>query len=141
MENLSPSASTLVPPLSTENEMRVTDLLKAVNVSYGYIEFDKSGTILFANEIFLGWMGYRADELLGKHHRVFMNAGEANSADYIQFWNELSQGASRKGEFSRVNGTGQEVWLLGSYTPILNDQGQVVKVIKLASNITSVRKR
>ncbi len=121
---------------SQEANIQVEGLLKAVNASYAYIEFDKKGNILFANPTFLHWMGYEADEITGKHHRIFLDAKQAKSPDYAQFWAALNNGEFQKGEFKRFTKSGAELWLAGNYTPITNPKGQVTKVIKLASNIT-----
>jgi methyl-accepting chemotaxis protein len=117
-------------------DIQVEGLLKAVNASYAYIEFDKKGNILFANHTFLQWMGYEAAEIMGKHHRIFVDAKQAKSPEYTQFWADLNKGEFQKGEFKRFTKSGAEVWLAGNYTPITNAKGQVTKVIKLASNIT-----
>ncbi|MBD0259549.1 MAG: PAS domain-containing protein, partial [Cytophagales bacterium] len=120
-------------------DIEVEGLLKAVNASYAYIEFDKKGNILFANHTFLHWMGYEAAEITGKHHRIFLDAKQAKSPEYAQFWAALNNGEFQKGEFKRLTKTGDEVWLAGNYTPITNAKGQVTKVIKLASNITRAK--
>jgi methyl-accepting chemotaxis protein len=117
-------------------DIKVEGLFKAVNASYAYIEFDKKGNILFANDTFLHWMGYEAAEIEGKHHRIFVDAKQAKSPEYAQFWADLNKGAFQKGEFKRFTKSGAAVWLAGNYTPITNAKGQVTKVIKLASNIT-----
>jgi len=120
-------------------DIKVEGLLKAVNASYAYIEFDKKGNILFANDTFLHWMGYEAAEIEGKHHRIFLDARQAKSPAYAQFWADLNKGAFQQGEFKRFTKSGAEVWLAGNYTPITNAKGQVTKVIKLASNITQAK--
>ncbi len=120
-------------------DIQVEGLLKAVNASYAYIEFDKKGNILYANPTFLHWMGYEADEIKGKHHRLFLDAKQAKSPEYVQFWASLNNGEFQKGEFKRFTKSGAEVWLAGNYTPIANAKGQVTKVIKLASNITQAK--
>ncbi|HEX8529890.1 MAG TPA: PAS domain-containing protein, partial [Cytophagales bacterium] len=120
-------------------DIQVEGLLKAVNASYAYIEFDKKGNILFANPTFLHWMGYEAAEITGKHHRIFVDAKQAKSPAYAQFWAALNSGEFQKGEFKRLTKSGDEVWLAGNYTPISNAKGQVTKIIKLASNITQVK--
>ncbi len=44
----------------------------AINKSQAVIEFDMAGNILNANENFLDLMGYRLDEVQGKHHSIFV---------------------------------------------------------------------
>ena len=58
-------------------------VLAAMNKSLAIIEFDPAGNILTANENFLHAMGYEAKELAGQHHRMFVDADYARSAEYL----------------------------------------------------------
>lgn len=110
--------------------------LAAISRSMAMIEFAPDGTILDANERFCQAMGYSADELRGKHHRLFCDPVYAKSAEYQQLWRELAQGKAISGTFERVDKAGREVWLEASYMPVLNEQQQVSSVIKVASDIS-----
>jgi methyl-accepting chemotaxis protein len=46
-------------------------LLDAFGRSNAVIEFAPDGTILAANENFCRTLGYRAEQIVGKHHRMF----------------------------------------------------------------------
>ncbi|MCE7761066.1 PAS domain S-box protein [Pseudomonas putida] len=110
--------------------------LAAISRSMAMIEFAPDGTILDANERFCQAMGYSADELRGKHHRLFCEPGYAKSAEYQQLWRELGQGKAISGTFERLDKTGREVWLEASYMPVLDEQRQVTSVIKVAADIS-----
>ncbi len=110
--------------------------LAAISRSMAMIEFTPDGTILDANERFCQAMGYSADELRGKHHRLFCEPEYAKSAEYQQLWRELGQGKAISGTFERVDKVGREVWLEASYMPVVDDQRQVTSVIKVASDIS-----
>lgn len=110
--------------------------LDAINQAFAFIEFDTQGNILSANDIFLDTLGYKFSEIKGKHHSMFLEATYARSNEYKKFWNDLRRGESQSGEFSRVAKNGEVVWLLASYTPVTDEDGKAVKVIKLATNIT-----
>ena len=45
-------------------------ILQALDLSMAVIEFTPQGDILNANENFLKCMGYKMEEIKGKHHRV-----------------------------------------------------------------------
>lgn len=60
------------------------------------------------------------------------------SADYQQHWQRLARGEYITGRFERVNRQGARVWLEASYNPILDNEGRVVKVVKIAQDITRV---
>lgn len=110
--------------------------LAAISRSMAMIEFTPDGTILDANERFCQAMGYSAEELRGKHHRLFCDPGYAKSAEYQQLWRELGQGKAISGTFERIDKAGREVWLEASYMPVLDEQRQVTSVIKVASDIS-----
>lgn len=110
--------------------------LQAINRSQAVIEFDPQGTILEANEIFLKLMGYGADEVKGKHHRIFLRAEDAGSPAYARFWDDLRRGAFQKAEFRRVTKYGNEVWIQATYSPIYSADGKLMKVVKFATDVT-----
>ncbi|MEM8924644.1 MAG: PAS domain-containing methyl-accepting chemotaxis protein [Actinomycetota bacterium] len=100
------------------------------------IEFSPDGTILDANDMFLGATGYAIDDIVGQHHRMFMPPGEADTVDYQQFWPSLAAGEFKKGEFRRVRRDGSELWLQGAYSPVFDAAGKVTRVTKSVSDIT-----
>lgn len=111
--------------------------MAAVSRSQAMIEFRPDGTIITANENFLTTMGYTLAEIEGKHHRIFVEPDEANSADYVQFWRNLNQGQYQSGEFKRRAKNGSSVWIQGAYNPIFDDKGNVTKVVKFAIDVTA----
>lgn len=112
-------------------------VVDALDKSQAMIEFDMDGTILSANDNFLSCMGYTLQEILGKHHSLFVDEAMRTSAEYQEFWSKLKRGEFHAGQFKRLGKGGREVWLQATYNPILHD-GQPVKVIKLAADVTAV---
>ena len=111
--------------------------LNAISRSQAVIAFDLTGHIIDANENFLALMGYAADEVIGQHHRIFVDPAYAASAEYENFWTMLRDGDFQTGEFRRVNRDGRCVWLQASYNPIFNASGQLKKIVKYATDITA----
>lgn len=110
--------------------------LNAIDRVLGVIEFTPEGTILEANENFLKAVGYRREEVVGQHHRMFMPPAIAASAEYAAFWKKIGSGQFDQGQYQRIGRDGREIWLEASYNPILDQQGQVIKVVKYATVIT-----
>ncbi|HBP46806.1 MULTISPECIES: PAS domain-containing methyl-accepting chemotaxis protein [unclassified Pseudomonas] len=110
--------------------------VQAISRSMAIIEFAPDGTILDANENFCRVVGYSADEIRGKHHRLFCEAAYVNSSEYNNFWRDLARGEPLSGTFSRLDKAGREVWLEASYMPIVGADQHVVRVIKVASDVT-----
>ncbi|WP_296307317.1 PAS domain S-box protein, partial [Pseudomonas sp.] len=123
--------------LLTDFQWQVT----ALNKSHGVITFDMQGVIIDANEHFLSAVGYRLDEIVGRHHRLFVELEVAVSPIYKAFWQTLGRGMHQAGEFRRLGKDGREIWLQASYNPIMDVSGRPIKVIKYATDITREKLR
>ncbi len=110
--------------------------LAALDKSQAVIEFSTDGTIITANDNFLGTLGYSLDEIKGKHHSMFVDAAYRNSGEYQQFWNNLKSGQFQAGEYKRIGKGGKEVWIQASYNPLIDERGRAYKVVKYATDIT-----
>ncbi len=111
--------------------------IAAIGRAQAVIEFAIDGTILKANENFLRLMDYRAEDVVGQHHRIFIEPGAAGSAEYAAFWDTLRSGAPHVGQYRRLAKGGRPVWIEASYNPILDHRGVVTKVVKFATDITT----
>lgn len=126
----------------TEQELErqnARGILDAINASYAYIEFDLGGHVLNANTNFLGVLGYQLEEIKGKHHRTFVEPSHAASMAYRQFWQDLNDGKAQSDVFKRITKSGQEVWIQAVYAPVKDEMDRVVKVIKIATDVTQSR--
>ncbi|MFS2316344.1 methyl-accepting chemotaxis protein [Maricaulis sp. D1M11] len=119
------------------SEDAAVNVMDALEKSQAVIEFKPDGTILRANANFLGAVGYSLNEIKGQHHSMFMGEGEADRDSYRQFWRDLAAGEFKSDEFRRFGKDGREIWIQASYNPVTNDQGDVYKVVKFATDITA----
>jgi methyl-accepting chemotaxis protein len=114
---------------------------EALARSQAIIEFNLDGTIVTANQNFLDAMGYRLDEIAGKHHSMFVEPELRDQAQYRQFWEALRRGEFQAGEFPRIAKGGRQVWIQASYNPLLNRSGKPFKIVKFAADITEQKLR
>jgi methyl-accepting chemotaxis protein len=123
----------------TKQKNMTTDLqgqVAAINKSQAVIEFNMDGSIITANPNFLNAMGYRLDEVQGKHHSMFVEPAYRTSSDYRAFWEKLNRGEFDAAQYKRIGKGGREIWIEASYNPILDTKGRPYKVVKFATDIT-----
>lgn len=128
----------------TDQKLKSADFagqIEAIGRTQAMIQFSMDGNILLANQLFLDAMGFRSEEIVGHHHRMFVKDEDARSAEYSEFWAALNRGEHRQGEFCRRKKDGSEIWLQATYTPILDLAGRPFKVVKYATDVTEEKIR
>jgi len=123
----------------TLQQRRSADLqgqLAAISKVQAIIEFELGGTIIQANDLFLNALGYTLDEIVGRHHSMFVLPDQRRTPAYAEFWRRLGEGRYDTGQYLRLGKDGREVWIEASYNPVLDPDGRPFKVVKYASDIT-----
>ncbi len=110
---------------------------EALDRTMAIVEFSPEGTVLEANDNFCRIVGYTGGELAGRHHRVLCEDALSRGPDDLDFWRRLANGEALSGRFRRRGKDGRTVWLEATYTPVADHEGRVVKVIKVATDITA----
>ena len=110
--------------------------LAAIEASHAIVVFDMDGTVREANPLFLGLMGYAADEVRGKPHAAFLPPGATETEEYRAFWQKLRAGQDQTAQFRRRAKDGREVWLQASYCPVTLVGNKPDRVVKIAQDIT-----
>jgi methyl-accepting chemotaxis protein len=123
----------------THSRRELRGQVEALHKAQAIIEFGLDGTILAANDNFLNTMGYQRNEVTGQHHRMFVDPSEHEGEEYKRFWQQLGSGEYSSGQYKRVAKGGREVWIQGSYSPILDRRGKPYKVVKHAIDVTAQR--
>ncbi|MCA8960768.1 MAG: methyl-accepting chemotaxis protein [Planctomycetes bacterium] len=115
----------------------ITAQKAAFNRSQATIEFDTDGKVLYANDIFLNAMGYRLDEIVGQHHRIFCPPELVTRPEYAQFWGALGRGIFQQAKYRRLRKDGSDIWIQATYNPIADAHGRVLKIVKYATDVTA----
>jgi len=113
--------------------------IEAINRSTAFISFNTDGFILDMNSIFLETMGYKSDEknnLIGRHHSIFVSYDYSKSDEYTKFWDNLRKGKFFDGIFERKKVDGSTVYLQASYNPVVDSKGNITEVVKIATDVT-----
>lgn len=111
-------------------------LISALNASTFVMEYDEKGNIISINDSYLGALGIKREDAIGHHHSENLVMTDDQKMTYEQFWSNLRRGQIQK-QTTRVNMHGKEFLFLETYTPIRNANGEVYKVLKVATDITS----
>ena len=128
----------------TESRLRNAEFeskVIAIGRAQAVIEFDLQGRVKAANNNFLNLLGYNADEIMGKHHRMFCDPAYTQSETYVTFWEKLARGDFDSGEYKRLRKDGREVWIQATYNPIFDMDGRLIKIVKFAIDVTEMKLR
>jgi PAS domain S-box-containing protein len=117
-------------------ETEISNRMDAINRSNAVIEFDLDGNIRFANDSFLNTLGYTQDEIVGKHHSLFIENDYKDSEGYKDFWNSLREGKFFRGEITRKKKDGTLIYLQATYNPIIGPDGKPYRIMKIATDVT-----
>lgn len=135
----SSEAAVLDAPVENAELNAMRGEIQAIRRSQAVIEFEVDGTIIDANDNFLQAMGYSHDEILGNHHRIFVDPQYAASVEYEQFWDVLRRGEFHSGTYERLGKYGKTIWIQASYNPVVDENGLVTKIVKYASGISELK--
>ena len=119
-----------------KNEQESRSRMNAINKSNAVIEFQVDGKIIQANDAFCELFGYSQEALLGRYHDIFVSEEQARSEAYQAFWQDLSKGKFVQSEFERIKKDGSVVWLQASYNPVMDTEGKIIRIMKIATDIT-----
>ncbi len=111
-------------------------LINSLKNNLATIEFTPEGIILNANKLFLEAVGFSLTDIQGQHHKMFCDNEYTRSSEYQEFWASLAKGETKSGTFLRINSQGNKLWLEATYFPVKDNEGNVLKVFKIASDVT-----
>ena len=105
----------------------------------GVIITDTEGYIEFFNPAFCKITGWGDNEVIGKKTNI-LKSGFHPKTFYEKLWETISSGNEWQGEFKNKKKTGEYYWELASISPIRNNFGNITHYVKIAENITYLKK-
>lgn len=122
--------------LKKESEM--TAILFAVNSSSLVAEFTENGRFSNVNDKMQLVLETSKDQIIGKHHSDFA-VTDKYSEEYKLFWKNIREGQIiNKIERYRLF-SGKEVWLEETFSSVIDNDGNIIKILNIASDITEKR--
>lgn len=111
-------------------------LMKTVNVEVPTVVFDTNRRIIFSNNSFAKSLGYSTQELFGMNHANLCFSTYTENEQYQIFWNTLLSGNQFQEQILRKAKDGSKVFFEAIYSPIKDDNGNVISIVKIAFDIT-----
>lgn len=120
---------------SARKSAEMESLINALHSSSYVIEYDLNGNIISVNQAYLALTGQAESDIVGTHHSDNLEMTEEQKHTYQRFWQDLRNGVIKK-ETNRVNIGGKTFTFIETYSPIVDENRRVVKILKIAHNIT-----
>ncbi|MDE0929808.1 MAG: PAS domain-containing protein [Halioglobus sp.] len=96
------------------------------------------GEILYANNRFCDISGYSREELIGKNTRLVVS--DAYPLEYLQEIRlAIAEGRTWSGDMENVKKSGDVYWVSATVVPSVNDGGEILSYIVIATDITAVK--
>jgi methyl-accepting chemotaxis protein len=103
------------------------------------LELDNEGRIQMMNENFLRELGYREADLLCKEIDQLFAPSFRSEPNYQKFRRALQNKEHFCGAFRLIDSKNHEAWLRCIWQPVLDSQGQLLRMAMCAVNLTGAR--
>jgi len=113
----------------------MTALVAAIDKATIVVELDRQGYFIKANERFLEVSGYQMNDVIGQH-RSFYAPKDSDPAEFNLLWAQLAQGTYVEKNIRRIRKNGTEFWMRASFFPVMDEQGSLIKVTSICTDIT-----
>jgi PAS domain S-box-containing protein len=114
---------------------------QSLNRSLAVVMFDSEARVMYANDNFLHVLGFTYPEVEGQYYRDYVIPDEETMQEYYWLWDQLSKGIAVSKEFKRQNKAKEVIWIYGSYNPVMDNHGQLMKVIKFVIDLTEQKRQ
>ncbi|MEA3317277.1 MAG: PAS domain-containing protein, partial [Bacteroidota bacterium] len=101
-------------------------------------ELNLDGTIINPNDLFLKTFAYELDEITGRNIDTIIP--DEQKEKFKTIWSDIQKGNSYNKILAYKNKNNETKWLITSYNPIYNDDGELEKIMFLAVDNTKSRK-
>ena len=116
-----------------ERESRLQSIMNAVDNTIITIEYTTDGILVDANKKFLDTMHFSLNELKGIN---VLDLVKSERDELKQVIEKVSKGGFHEKIMKRFTKYGEEKWLLSTYTPYYDTEGNITRILYFAFDIT-----
>jgi len=124
---------------AARRESEMTSLLNAINTAALVLELDIKGKILNANSSVLKLFNISEELLHGSYYSIY-GAAKNNELESLEFWENLQSTATTQ-ITRQLNIGSNEIWLHEVYTPIKDMDGNIYKILCIATDLTKSKQQ
>ncbi|UII25292.1 PAS domain S-box protein [Fulvivirga maritima] len=124
-----------------KQEVELENQMEAINKTIASAEFDLEGYLKRSNEIFDGITGIELTATSKIHYSDIIPPNELLKPQTELMWNNLKEGKFFSGEFKLKDPKGKELWLVGTFNPINDIDGNPYKVMMYAQFTTQEKEK
>jgi len=114
------------------NQLELDGVFNAINNTLLKAEFDVEGNIISANQKFKEFLKWEDNEIKHKKHSNICKNPEKCS----EIWRKIQNGNNHIVEYETRTSKKEKVWIEASYSPVLNVNGDLHKILMLAQDIS-----
>ncbi|OJJ15454.1 hypothetical protein BKI52_39250 [marine bacterium AO1-C] len=117
-------------------------VIKLENIEHNaaIAEFTMDGTITSANEKQLHLWHYDLEDIQGKNFQKLFNYTNGKATDYQELWTKLKYGEAVTKHVEEKGKEDNQVFLTATYSPVLDENGIPQKVIRVATDVTEMKR-
>ncbi|MFO7843078.1 MAG: GAF domain-containing protein [Bacteroidales bacterium] len=123
---------------AARRENDLTSMMNAIDNFLLKAELNTNGQIISVNDLFLSTFGYTKQEIINQNQEKLIPDEE--SERFKKIWERIVKGQSHNEIFKQKSKKNETLWLITSYTPIYDEEGNLIKILYFAFDNTKSRK-
>jgi len=120
---------------SALREAEMASIIRGLEASFLVTELETNGNIISMNQRFMELLRYTKEQVTGKNYFAFVLNIKRTEEEEHDFWNELNAANSVK-DTHLIDTGSSEIWITETFTPILNKNNELIKVLNVATDVT-----
>ncbi len=112
-----------------------------LNNVFAVVELAPDTKILDINPVLCDALGYKKEELVGRHLGMLMRDEDSKNPEYVKIWEGLVNGQIGKCQIRRVTKDKRDLWFQATYFPVKNSEGKTDRVMCYMTCVTAEKNK